>query len=34
MIDLFDAVEQEFFALHEEPDAAAMRAELLRPVGT
>jgi len=35
MVDLFDAVEQEFAALHEEPDvAAAMRAELLRPVGT
>ncbi len=34
MIELFDAVEQEFAALHEEPDAAAMRAELLRPVGT
>jgi hypothetical protein len=34
MIDLFDAVEQEFVALHLEPDAAAMRAELLRPVGT
>lgn len=33
MVDLFDAVEQEFAALHEEPDAAAMRAELLRPVG-
>jgi hypothetical protein len=33
MIDLFDAVEQEFTALHVEPDAAAMRAELLRPVG-
>lgn len=33
MIDLFDAVEQEFADLHEEPDAAAMRAELLRPVG-
>jgi len=34
MVDLFDAVEQELAALHEEPDAAAMRAELLRPVGT
>lgn len=33
MIDLFDAVEREFTALHVEPDAAAMRAELLRPVG-
>jgi HD-GYP domain-containing protein (c-di-GMP phosphodiesterase class II)/pSer/pThr/pTyr-binding forkhead associated (FHA) protein len=31
MIDLFDALEQEFVALHEEPDAAAMRAQLLRP---
>jgi GAF domain-containing protein len=34
MVDLFDAVEQEFAALHEEPDAAAMRAELLRPVAS
>ena len=33
MVDLFDAVEQEFAALHKESDAAAMRAELLRPVG-
>ena len=33
MIDLFDAVEQEFAALHEEPDAAAMREQLLRPAG-
>jgi putative nucleotidyltransferase with HDIG domain len=32
MIDLFDAVESEFVALHDEPDAAAMRAQLLRPV--
>lgn len=37
-IELFDAVEQEFAALHEEPDAAAVKAEpakaeLLRPVG-
>lgn len=31
MIDLFDAVEQECVALHDEPDAAALRAELLRP---
>jgi HD-GYP domain-containing protein (c-di-GMP phosphodiesterase class II) len=34
MIDLFDAVEREFVALHEDPDATVMRAELLRPVGT
>lgn len=33
MIELFDAVEEEFAALHEEPDAAVLRAELLRPVG-
>lgn len=32
-IELFDAVEREFTALHEEPDAAAARAELLRPAG-
>ena len=32
-IELFDAVEREFAALHEEPDAAAARAELLRPAG-
>ena len=32
-IELFDAVEREFAALHEEPDAAAVRAELLRPAG-
>ena len=32
-IELFDAVEREFKALHEEPDAAAMRAALLRPAG-
>ena len=32
-IELFDAVEREFVALHEEPDAAAVRAELLRPAG-
>lgn len=32
VIALFDAVEREFVALHEEPDAPAMRAELLRPV--
>jgi pSer/pThr/pTyr-binding forkhead associated (FHA) protein len=34
VIDLFDAVEQEFVALHREQDAAAMRAQLLRPVST
>jgi len=33
MIDLFDAVEKEFAALHEQPGAAEMRAELLRPAG-
>ncbi|OFW01591.1 MAG: hypothetical protein A3I61_06110 [Acidobacteria bacterium RIFCSPLOWO2_02_FULL_68_18] len=33
MVDLFDALEQEFAALYQEPDAAAMRAELLRSVG-
>ncbi|MBI4888838.1 MAG: HD domain-containing protein [Acidobacteria bacterium] len=33
MIELFDQVEQEFAALHEDRDAAAMRAELLRSVG-
>jgi pSer/pThr/pTyr-binding forkhead associated (FHA) protein len=32
-VELFDAVEREFAALHEEPDAAAARAELLRPAG-
>ena len=32
-VELFDVVEQEFAALHEEPDAAAVRAKLLRPVG-
>jgi pSer/pThr/pTyr-binding forkhead associated (FHA) protein len=32
-VELFDAVEREFAALHEEPDAAAARAELLRTVG-
>ena len=32
-IELFDAVERVFVALHKEPDAAAARAELLRPVG-
>ena len=33
MVELFDAVEEEFAALHEEPDAAALRSELLRSVG-
>ena len=32
-IELFDEVEQEFAALHQEPDAQKVRAELLRPVG-
>ena len=31
-IALFDVVEQEFAALHQSPDAPAVRAELLRPV--
>lgn len=33
MIELFNEVEKEFAALHEQPDAAVLRAELLRPVG-
>jgi HD-GYP domain-containing protein (c-di-GMP phosphodiesterase class II) len=32
MIELFDAVQKEFAALHEETDAAQLRAELLRGV--
>ena len=32
-VELFDAVEREFNALREAPDAAAVRAELLHPVG-
>lgn len=32
-IELFDAVEREFSALREDPDAPAMKADLLRPVG-
>ena len=32
-IELFDLVEREFAALREDPDAAAVRAELLRSVG-
>ena len=32
VIDLFNAVEKEFLALHEEPDADQLRAELLRSV--
>ena len=32
-IELFDAVEREFAALHMAPDAPALRAELLRSVG-
>ena len=31
-IALFDAVEEEFVALHQAPDAPAVRAELLRPI--
>ena len=31
-VELFDAVEREFVALHEDSDAAAVRAELLRPI--
>ena len=33
MIELFDSVQQEFAALHQERDAAQLRAELLRSVG-
>ena len=33
MVDLYDAVEEEFAALHEDPDGAAMRAELLKSTG-
>jgi HD-GYP domain-containing protein (c-di-GMP phosphodiesterase class II) len=33
MVELFDAVREEFAALHEEEDAAELRAELLRSVG-
>ncbi len=32
MIELFDAVREEFAALHEQPDGAELRAELLRSV--
>jgi HD-GYP domain-containing protein (c-di-GMP phosphodiesterase class II) len=32
-VELFESVKEEFAALHEEPDAAAQRAELLRPAG-
>ncbi|MDA1184059.1 MAG: HD domain-containing protein [Acidobacteria bacterium] len=32
VVALFDAVEEEFAALHQSPDAPAVRAELLRPV--
>jgi hypothetical protein len=32
-IELYEAVKEEFAALHEEPDAAAQRAQLLRPAG-
>jgi HD-GYP domain-containing protein (c-di-GMP phosphodiesterase class II) len=33
MVELFDAVQEEFAALHEEGDGAQLRAELLRSVG-
>jgi HD-GYP domain-containing protein (c-di-GMP phosphodiesterase class II) len=33
MIELFDSVEQEFAALHQERDAAKLRAELLGSIG-
>jgi hypothetical protein len=33
VIELYEAVKEEFAALHEEPDAAAQRAQLLRPAG-
>ena len=33
VVTLFDAVEREFAALYEDPDAAAMRDELVRPGG-
>ena len=32
MVELFDAVREEFAALHEQPDGAELRAELLRSV--
>jgi HD-GYP domain-containing protein (c-di-GMP phosphodiesterase class II) len=32
-IELFDEVEREFASLHQEPEAAPVRAELLRPAG-
>lgn len=33
VIELYDAVKDELAALHEDPDAAAQRAQLLRPAG-
>jgi len=33
VIELYEAVKEEFAALHEEPDADAQRAQLLRPAG-
>jgi putative nucleotidyltransferase with HDIG domain len=33
MIELFDGVQEELAALHEQPDGAELRAELLRTVG-
>jgi HD-GYP domain-containing protein (c-di-GMP phosphodiesterase class II) len=33
MIELFDGVQEELAALHEQPDGAELRAELLRSVG-
>ena len=32
-VELFEAVKDEFVALHEDPDAAEQRAQLLRPAG-
>jgi pSer/pThr/pTyr-binding forkhead associated (FHA) protein len=33
VVELFEAVKDEFAALHEDPDAASQRAQLLRPAG-
>lgn len=33
IIELYESVKEEFAALHEEPDAATLRARLLRPAG-
>jgi putative two-component system response regulator len=32
-VELFEMVKDEFAALHEDPDAAEQRAQLLRPAG-